>query len=55
MQRPLFCLVARVLCFAVLLFAGTHLMAYLTSRNPNDVVGWVALGVVCTLLARGRK
>ncbi len=34
------------------LFGGTHLMAHLTGRDADVVVGWVALGAVCTLIAR---
>lgn len=34
------------------LFGGTHLMAHLTGQDADVVVGWVALGAVCTLSTR---
>lgn len=38
--------------YFVVLFGGTHLLAYLFGYDSNDVVGWVVLGAVCTLFTR---
>jgi ABC-type uncharacterized transport system permease subunit len=54
MDKALFYLVAWAICF-VALFGGTHLLAYAFGWDPNDVVGWMVLGVVCSMIARGRE